>query len=53
MVEQKNPERYKTLLESAKRQVADRYSLYRQLAEPPSAQTQTAAPTAPAEKVQI
>jgi len=53
MVEQKNPERYKTLLESAKRQVADRYSLYHQLAEPPSAQTQTAAPPAPTEKVQI
>jgi pyruvate-ferredoxin/flavodoxin oxidoreductase len=53
MVEQKNPERYKTLLESAKRQVADRYSLYHQLAEPPSAQTRTAAPPAPTEKVQI
>lgn len=53
MVEQKNPERYKTLLESAKRQVADRYSLYHQLAEPPQAQTRTAAPPAPTEKVQI
>ena len=32
----KEPDRYKTLLESAKRQVADRYALYHQLAEPPS-----------------
>ncbi len=40
MVEQKNPDRFKDLLASAKRQVADRYSLYHQLAEPPHAEKQ-------------
>jgi pyruvate-ferredoxin/flavodoxin oxidoreductase len=44
MVEQKNPERYKTLLALAKRQVADRYALYHQLAEPPKAAAPLAAP---------
>jgi pyruvate-ferredoxin/flavodoxin oxidoreductase len=41
MVEQKDPDRYKMLLESAKRQIADRYALYRQLAEPPQAHPAT------------
>ncbi|MGD0462223.1 MAG: pyruvate:ferredoxin (flavodoxin) oxidoreductase [Tepidisphaeraceae bacterium] len=53
MVEQKNPDRYKMLSEKAKRQVADRYSLYHQLAEPPSAQTQTAVPPPPTAKVRL
>ncbi len=44
MVEQKNPDRYKMLSEKARRQVADRYALYRQLAEPPAGQTLAAAP---------
>ncbi len=34
MVEQKDPDRYKTLLRLAQAQVTDRYALYRQLAEP-------------------
>ena len=32
MVEQKNPQRYKDLAETARRQVADRYAFYQQLA---------------------
>jgi pyruvate-ferredoxin/flavodoxin oxidoreductase len=47
MVEQADPDRYKTLLESAKRHIADRYALYRQLAEPPQAPPATAAPATP------
>jgi pyruvate-ferredoxin/flavodoxin oxidoreductase len=49
MVEQKNPDRYKVLLESAKKQVNERYALYQQLtqAEKPMASTAPAAgPTA-------
>jgi pyruvate-ferredoxin/flavodoxin oxidoreductase len=55
MVEQRNPERYKALLEGAQRQVADRYALYHQLAESPaSAKPATApAPAAATQKVQI
>ena len=41
MVEQKDPDRYKTLLEIAKRHIGDRYALYRQLAEPPQAHPAT------------
>ena len=51
MVEQKDPDRYKTLLESAKRQVADRYALYHQLAESPQSQTPAAVPASPSAKV--
>ncbi|MGD0540683.1 MAG: pyruvate:ferredoxin (flavodoxin) oxidoreductase, partial [Tepidisphaeraceae bacterium] len=51
MVEQKNPDRYKMLSEKARRQVADRYALYRQLAEPSAGQTQTAAVPPPTAKV--
>jgi len=47
MVEQKDPDRYKMLLESAKRHIADRYALYHQLAEPPQAQPATAGPATP------
>jgi len=43
MVEQRNPDRYKTLLEDARRQVSDRYSLYQQLAESPLEKTPAAA----------
>ncbi|MGA3065538.1 MAG: pyruvate:ferredoxin (flavodoxin) oxidoreductase [Tepidisphaeraceae bacterium] len=53
MVEQKNPDRYKTLMEGAKRQVADRYSLYHQLAESAAAPAQTAAPATPTAKVHL
>jgi pyruvate-ferredoxin/flavodoxin oxidoreductase len=51
MVEQKDPDRYKTLLESAKRQVADRYALYHQLAESPVSATPAAVPASPSAKV--
>jgi pyruvate-ferredoxin/flavodoxin oxidoreductase len=47
MVEQKNPDRYKTLLEGAKRQVADRFALYQQLSlatEAPAAGVAAATP---------
>jgi pyruvate-ferredoxin/flavodoxin oxidoreductase len=47
MVEQKNADRYKTLLESAKRQVNNRYSLYHQLAQPNEAGTPKPAPAVP------
>jgi pyruvate-ferredoxin/flavodoxin oxidoreductase len=57
MVEQRNPERYKTLLDSAQRQVADRYALYHQLAETPASAKPATVPApaaAPANvKVQI
>jgi pyruvate-ferredoxin/flavodoxin oxidoreductase len=44
IVEQKNADRYKSLLESAKRQVNDRYSLYLQLAKPSEPATPKHAP---------
>jgi pyruvate-ferredoxin/flavodoxin oxidoreductase len=47
MVEQKNPDRYKTLLEGAKRQVADRFALYHQLSEAPEAPAAAAAAATP------
>jgi hypothetical protein len=53
MVEQKNPDRYKVLMEGAKRQVADRYSLYHQLAEPPAGQTPAAVPPTPTAKAHL
>jgi pyruvate-ferredoxin/flavodoxin oxidoreductase len=53
MVEQRNPDRYKMLLESAKRQVADRFSLYHQLAEPPVGQTPAAVPASPTVKAHL
>ncbi|HTW95884.1 MAG TPA: pyruvate:ferredoxin (flavodoxin) oxidoreductase [Tepidisphaeraceae bacterium] len=46
MVEQKNPDRYKTLLEAAKQQVVDRHSLYQRLAQSPEG-SRPAAPLQP------
>jgi pyruvate-ferredoxin/flavodoxin oxidoreductase len=45
MVEQKNPDRYRKLLDTATKNVADRYSMYQRLAR-------TDEPTAPTTKVQ-
>jgi pyruvate-ferredoxin/flavodoxin oxidoreductase len=47
MVEQKDPDRYKTLLQAAKRQVADRYALYHQLSETPEAKPPAAVASVP------
>ncbi len=44
MVEQKNPDRFKTLLEAAKKQVSDRFKLYHDLAGLPDAPPPAKAP---------
>jgi pyruvate-ferredoxin/flavodoxin oxidoreductase len=51
MVEQKDPDRYKVLLESARKQVASRYSLYHQLAESPQSEMRAAVAASPTAKV--
>jgi pyruvate-ferredoxin/flavodoxin oxidoreductase len=47
MVEQTDPDRYKALLELARRQVSQRYALYQQLAAPPPPAPAAASPTTP------
>ena len=47
MVEQNDPDRYQTLLQKAQREIADRFALYRELAEPPQAHPSTPAPATP------
>ena len=53
MVEQKNPDRYKSLLETAKRQVAEKFAHYQQLAQGPETQPAGPAPAAPTAKVPV
>ncbi len=53
MVEQKDPVRYKTLLQAAKQQVMDRHSLYHRLAQSPEAHASAAEQTPSNTKVSV